>query len=297
MRTTTFGLLASGTLLLTGAMLGGTMSAPAMAAPSTIAMQDAGKAEVLSVLLFTEVDVQFDNTEVRDAINFLSNILGITITGRYSDDRTGLGIDPTAPITLNVQRRSALSVLEMILDQAQDMDETSWQLRDGYAEVGTKERLNRYREIRLYPIRDMLLEIPYFDNAGRLDLDGALEGNGGGGGGGMGGGGGGGFGGGGGGGFGGGGGGGGQGGGGQGGNIFDGGNEDVDRLPELERAQEIIDIIQELIEPDQWEAVGGTAASVRYYQGSLIIRAPDYVHRQIGGYPFAVRPVRGNTSR
>ena len=30
---------------------------------------------------------------------------------------------------------------------------------------------------------------------------------------------------------------------------------------------------------------------MRYYVGTLIVRAPDYIHRQIGGYPFAVRPI------
>ena len=44
------------------------------------------------------------------------------------------------------------------------------------------------------------------------------------------------------------------------------------------------------VEPDAWEDAGGSAASVRYYQGVLMVRAPDYIHRQIGGYPFAARP-------
>ena len=46
----------------------------------------------------------------------------------------------------------------------------------------------------------------------------------------------------------------------------------------------------EIVEPDGWEANGGTWGSIRYYQGTLIIRAPDFMHRQIGGYPFPIRP-------
>ncbi len=295
----TLTLVAAGSLLAGGLFLGGSTISSAHAGTNALMMQDSSKAQMLSVLLYTDVDVQFDGTEVRDAINFLSNILGIQIVGRYNDDRTGFGIDPTAPVTMNAQRKPALAVLEMILDQVQDLDETGWQLRDGFVEVGTKDRLDRYREIRLYPIRDMLLEVPYFDNAPNLDLDGALNGgqNGGGGGGGGGfGGGGGGFGGGGGlggGGFG--GGGGGQGGGD--GNIFDGGDDDIERTSELDRAQEIIDIIQEIVEPDRWADTAGGDATIRYYQGSLIINAPDYIHRQIGGYPVAVRPLRETSSR
>jgi hypothetical protein len=100
------------------------------------------------------------------------------------------------------------------------------------------------------------------------------------------------MGGGGGGGFGGGGGGGGGGGrGGGGGSIFGDPGDAPDRLTELERVQQIIDLITETVEPDAWDVNGGDWATIRYYSGTLIIRAPDYVHRQIGGYPFVTRPI------
>ena len=140
-------LVAAGSFLAGGLLLGGSTVSSAHAGNNVIMAQDSSKGQMLSVLLYTDVDVQFDNTEVRDAINFLSNILGIQIIGRYSDDRTGFGIDPTAPVTLNAQRKPAMAVLEMILDQVQDLEETSWQLRNGFVEVGTKDRLDRYREI------------------------------------------------------------------------------------------------------------------------------------------------------
>ncbi|MGI9015481.1 MAG: hypothetical protein ACR2GY_14710, partial [Phycisphaerales bacterium] len=164
--------------------------------------------------------------------------------------------------------------------------------------------LNATREMRIYPIRELLFEPLMFDNAPSLDLQGALQGGGGGGGGGGGfgggggglGGGGGGFGGGlggggGGGGFG--GGGGGQGGGGGGGgNIFNEPGEDIERPDIQDLANELIDIITSAIEPTAWEQAGGLAASIRYYKGNIIVLAPDYIHRQLGGYPFAVRPVQ-----
>jgi hypothetical protein len=60
-------------------------------------------------------------------------------------------------------------------------------------------------------------------------------------------------------------------------------------MTEQERAQIIIDLIQEIVEPDGWFDNGGDWGTVRYHQGTLIIRAPDFMHRQIGGYPFAIR--------
>jgi uncharacterized membrane protein YgcG len=251
------------------------------------------KSHLLSTLLYTDVSVQFNETPLRDVIKYLETVLGINIQARYTDDRNanGAGMDPEAPITLNVENMPALTVLEMVLAQAGEGtgDETSatWQLRDGYVEVGTKDRLSSgsAREIRYYPIRDLLFEPPQFDNAPDLDLDSALNqaqqggGGSGGGGGGSGGG------------FGGGGSGGGGSGGGSGGGIFGESGEDPDRVPEAERAQQIIDLIVETVEPDAWDVNGGDIATIRYYQGTLIIRAPDYIQRQVGGYPFGTRPV------
>lgn len=254
--------------------------------------QDNSKGKMLGVLLYTDLTVRFEDTPAREAIKYLKTLLGINIVGRYNDDRVATGIDPDAMINVDVENKPALTVLEMILDQCGgelgDEEDCTWQLRDGFVEIGPKERLGarRGQEIRYYPIRDLLFEPPQFDNAPTLDLDSALNqgGNQGGGGG---------SGGGGGGGFGGGGGGGGSGGGGQGGgggSIFGEPGADPPRAGEDEKVEQIIELILEIVEPDGWEANGGSWGSIRYYQGTLIIRAPDFMHRQIGGYPFPIRP-------
>jgi uncharacterized membrane protein YgcG len=250
--------------------------------------QNTSKSHMLSVLLYSDVTVEFEDTTARDAINYLQTVLNINIIGRYNDDRNAYsGIDPDTEININIQQKPALTALEMVLDAcASELDEPcTWQLRNGYVEVGTKERLSapNAREIRYYPIRDLLFEPPMFDNAPELDIESALNQGGqqGGFGGGGGGGGGGGFGGGGG------GGGGGAGGSGGGGALFDTPGDAGERVPEEERAQQIVDLIQEIVEPDAWLDI----ASIRYYQGTLIVRAPDYVHRQIDGYPYATGPV------
>ncbi|MHC4141789.1 MAG: hypothetical protein ACYSUF_07905, partial [Planctomycetota bacterium] len=233
------------------------------------------KAHMLSVLMYTDITVQFQETPAREAFNYLQTLLGIHIVGRYSDDKIGFGIDPETPITLEVVDRPALTVIELMLDQCQEFDPCTWQLRQGFVEVGTKERLSLpgARLIKYYPIRDLLFEPPMFDNAPDLDLASAMS-QGGGGGGGIGGGSGGG---GGGGGFGGGGGGGGRGGGGGGGgSIFGDPGEAPERLSEEERAQQIVDLITESVEPDAWDVNGGDWATIRFYTGTLIIRAPDY---------------------
>ena len=271
------------------------------------AARDSSKATHLGALLYTDISVDFDETPARDAFDYIKSLLGVDIVVRYNDDRTGIGIDPETQITLKVSNKPALTVIELMLEQCGDFEPCTWQLRKGYIEIGTKERLSvpTAQELRMYPIRDLLFEIPYFDNAPQFDLNSAINQGGGMGGGGQGGGGGGfgggggGFGGGGGGGFGGGGGGSGGGGsgGGGGGGIFGEPGDDPERLSEDEKVEQIIDIILEIVEPDAWIENGGDAASIRYYQGVLIVRAPDYIQRQIGGYPFSAKRMRSTTRR
>lgn len=264
------------------------------------AAKDTSQASLLGALLYTDVSVDFKETPARDAFGYLKQVMGVDLVVRYNDDRSGFGIDPDTPISLDARGVPALTVLERMLEQCADLEPCTWQLRKGYIEVGTKERLSvpAARQLRMYPIRDLLFEVPRFDNAPDFDLNSSLSqgmggGAGGGGGGFGGGGGGGGFGGGGGGGgFG--GGGGGAGGGGGGGAPFGEPGEEPERMSEDEKVQQLVDIILETIEPDAWLDNGGDAASIRYYDGVLIVRAPDYIQRQLGGYPFA--PKRPGTS-
>ena len=258
--------------------------------PAASASNDqSSRADMLSALVHQDLTVSFQDTPLRSALSFIAETIGINLIARYDDDRIGRGLDPDVPINFEAQGRPALAVLEMVLEQAQDeLEEATWQLRDGFVEVGTKDRLNAAREMRIYEIRELLLEPPMFDNAPGLDLDAALDGGGAGG-----------FGGGGTGGFGGGNlGGGNTGGGGSGGfgsgrggdNPFGDGGDPPDRVRPEDAAEELIDIIVQAVEPRQWDNLGGTGASIRYYKNSLIVLAPDYVHRQIGGYPFAATP-------
>lgn len=244
------------------------------------AQQQLPKGALLRALLGTKVSVRFQETPAKEAFEYLERLMGIDLTVRWSSDRVADGFDPEAPLTLEVSNGVALAVMERMIE-AVATDPSTWQLRDGFVEVGPKSRLNARtaQETRIYPIRDLLFEAPMFDNAPEFNLGQALQGGGGAGGGGGFGGGGGGFGGGGGGGFGGGGGGGGAGGGGL---PFGESGEAPARRSAEEKAQELIDLIQGLVEPDAW--LDESVASIRYYDGSIIVRAPDYIQRQIGGY-------------
>ena len=233
--------------------------------------------DILFALLHTEISIDFDETPAKDALKYIQQVVGVQMVSRWLTEKNSTGMDPEELITIKLQRVCALDALETVLAQISTEQACTWQLRGGFLEVGTKDNLSRRgtRKIKLYPIKDLLYEVPYFDNAPNFNIDAAFN-QGGGGGGGNGGGGGGG-------GFGGGGVGGGGGGGGGGGSLFGNGGESPERATDAAKGKRLIELIKSLVEPEAWE---NDWASIDYTHECLVVRAPDYVHRALGGYSF-----------
>jgi hypothetical protein len=258
------------------------------------------KARLLGVLTCTQLAVHFDEAPAREAIGALSRALAVPIIGRYSDDRIGHGIDGESPITLRLEGVSALLVLEMILEQAAEYEPLTWQLRRGFIEVGTKERLSAPAacEMRTYNVRDLMLEPPYFAapsgvgfGSGGMpsvrDFDERPYAT----------------------------------------AVLSKPSESGRKRPE-ELILELVHGIIETIEPGNWDfgqdddriedeignppprRGGGSGsrsgdassprrhrrpikiASIRAWRDTIIIRAPDYIHRQVNGYPDPLPPER-----
>jgi hypothetical protein len=45
-------------------------------------------------------------------------------------------------------------------------------------------------------------------------------------------------------------------------------------------------LITQLVEQEEWVDNGGEGGTIRYYNGNLLVNAPDYMHRQINGYSY-----------
>ena len=236
--------------------------------------------DILFALMHTEVSIDFDETPAKDALKFIQEAAGVQMLARWLTEKNTSGMDPQELITVKLQKVCALDALETVLGELSTEHSCTWQLRSGFLEAGTKDNLSRRgtRKTKLYPIKDLLYEVPYFDNAPNFNIDAALNQGGGGSGGGGGGSGGGNMGGGGG--F---GGGGGGGSGGGGGNLFGNGGPSPARATDSAKAMRLIELIKSLVEPEAWE---NDWAFIDYTHECLVVRAPDYVHRALGGYSF-----------
>jgi hypothetical protein len=116
-------------------------------------------------LLHTKLTVTIEAAPAGEVFTALGQATGVPILGRYSDDAFGHGIEPEIPISLSLQNRDALTVLELALEQCELFQPCTWQIRKGFVEVGTKERLSApaAAETRLYSLTDLALQPPYFE--------------------------------------------------------------------------------------------------------------------------------------
>lgn len=242
-------------------------------AVASVSAQDnlQARADALGKLVNTQLpEVNFTGHEFRTVVGFLSELADLDILAKWNEQGFGEGFDPNVKITLQLKNPTSLvTILELIMKQATD-EETTWVLGDGFVEIGTKAQLNKNKYVRIYPVRELLFVPPKFNNAPQLDLQSVLQSasqSGGSGGSGS-------------------------------GNLFRDDNQDRDandagRSDEKTESDLLIEIITSIVETNQWENLGGDGGSIRYFRGNLIINAADYLHREVGGYPFQPTRVRG----
>jgi len=217
---------------------------------------------------------KFTGVGLGDAIDFIRDVSGANIVVN-SKALAEVNVTPDTPVNLRLYNVTVRKVLTTLLQQAGGGDQLTFVASDGVIEITTQQIADARPITKVYPIDALLVEVPDFTDAPNFDLTSNGSGGGGGGGGGSRGG----------------GGGGGRGGGGGGGGGFGGqglfGNsstnqQQVKTKTKDERGQEIIDLIVNTVRPEVWKDNGGTA-SIRYYNGNLIISAPASVQELIGG--------------
>lgn len=122
------------------------------------------RAELLGRLVYKNIHATFNETPIQDVFREVSNQIGATVIGRYATDRQPLGLLPQTTITAEFKNHPAKGVLEEIVEQCSDSGDCTWQLRKGFIEVSTKARLSvpAARDLRAYHVRDLMLEPPDF---------------------------------------------------------------------------------------------------------------------------------------
>jgi hypothetical protein len=206
------------------------------------------------------VTVEFQDKRLEDVMTFIQTSTAAELDPLWADDKNPEGLDKERLITVKVTNQTYLTLMEKVLEQAKgDVGgDNTWQMSEtGAMQVGPKERLNKYRRLEIYDVNDLLLEVPSYTEVPRIDLQQALQSN--------------------------------QGGGGGQSPFRDTGNNDQNqRLKDRQqKADDLLQLLTQVVEPEQWVDNGGSGGTIRFYPpGSIIVNAPDYMHRGIDGYKF-----------
>jgi hypothetical protein len=204
-------------------------------------------------------EMKFDGVALADCIDFLRDITSANIVVNWKA-LEGAGVTRETLVNLKLRNVTLRKALNLICSEASGGDGITYTIDEGVIEITTTELANQQMYTRVYPVGDLLMEIPNFDNAPNFSLD---QNQGGGGG---------------------------RGGGGGGGNqgLFGGNgggnntNEKDKGKTKDERAEELLSLIRDVIYPDIWRDNGGTA-SIRMFRDNLIVTAPRMVHEALAG--------------
>jgi len=201
------------------------------------------------------VKVSFEDQPFEEVVDELARGQRIDILVIWRDLESW-GIDRDFPVTL--ERRTEVSfkkVLTDLLERVGGSDvELGFVVSEGGIEIATKEYLDRKVVSRVYDVGDLLMRVRDFTDAPKIDLTRSSSSGGGGGG------------------------------GGQDENIFSDDDDDDDEDGEQEReerAQDLIDLIQNSVEPESWRDFGGLDAHIEAWDTQLVVVQTPSAHEEI----------------
>lgn len=204
--------------------------------------------------------VDLQGAGFRDAVRWWSEASGINVVidWRAMERR---GIDTNAPIHLELRQVPRKTVFDLILEQASPAGAPELRLiveaHPRYLQVFPKEVADTRLMTRFYDVADLLHAVPSFNNAPAFSLTDALSGSGSG-----------------------------SGGGGGRSDLFEEDDREENDADDSRQAQaeQLADAIRRTVEPSLWLGgpTGRGSATIIAREHRLIIRAPQYVHRQIG---------------
>ena len=237
------------------------------------------------------LDLPFKDNDLTTAIDLIRQKTQLNIVVNWAALEAA-GIEQDMPIRVPLTNVPAIQALKLVLAQASANlidEQLDFTISEGIVNISTEADLTRETLVTVYDIRDLLADIPNFDDSPQFDLSEALSntssGGGGRGGGNTGGGGGGGS--------------SGSGSGGGGSSIFGDTDTDSDDRQEeaeerrLEQIEDISQLIRDTVgNAEDWVENGGSVSSLRELNGQLIVKSTPENHSEIFGLLADLRETR-----
>ncbi|MEM9066295.1 MAG: hypothetical protein AAGB51_12485 [Planctomycetota bacterium] len=205
---------------------------------------------VLQSINDRRINVAFRDNTLEEVIQFIEAVSQLDIDVDW-DALEEISIGRDTPISLTLNNPTLRVVLDRVMSKASAAgfgEQADWAVIDGVLTVSSDSRLRLNTRLEIYDIRDLIVEVPDYEDAPDLDLNTALQS--------------------------------GQGGGGQ-SPFQDGGDEDPERRTFQERVDELIEIIRNNVDSDGWLQNGGDTGRIEQLNGNLIITNTPKNHRRI----------------
>ncbi len=210
---------------------------------------------VLTQLRESRMPVDFDDNSFEDVLAFIGTTANLDIDTDW-ESLADIGVDPDTPITLRLNNVTLEVLLDRVLAKASDpVLPASWAVQDGILTISSDDVLRQNTILEIYDVRDLLFEVPDFDNAPQFNIQSSGGSSGG------------------------------Q-------SPFSGGGTQIQLTTREDRVTAISDLIQSSVDPDGWADAGGDTSSLTSLNGNFIITTTPRYHREVIGLLNKLRSQR-----
>src|SRR5882762_973243 len=196
-------------------------------------------------------NISFTNVTLKDAVDFLRDVSGSNMHVNWKAIEAA-GVTQDTQINIKLRQVTVSKVLRLLLTEASGGVGMTFYIEDGVIEITTSELADNQMYTVVYPVQDLLVEPPAFVAPPDFMLRGNNNNNGGNAG-------------------------------NAGGIGFGNPNQQQAQPRDKDaKAKELVDLIVETVSPQVWLTNGGKA-TIKFFNGNLIVTAPRSVHEAIGG--------------
>lgn len=228
--------------------------------------------ELNSKLEDVQAEITFEDEPLEKAVDFLRTLNDINIAVDW-DDLESNGISRDKPVSLKLKDVTLRTVLNQVLGSVGGDVKVGFQTGGRLLRIASREKLDRNKQLQVYDIRDLLIDIPKFADAPVVD-SGPSSGF--------------------------------QGterlfGGDMGDVKFMGSQSESENSPQgrnrpLDPTQiqvaKLLDVLRTNVAPDSWRETGGGDGSLRELNGNLIVYNTSDAHRQVRDLLSQLREMR-----
>lgn len=218
-------------------------------------------ARALAALENKKMPVQFARNRLADVLEYVRTNTNTSMDVNW-DSLAAIGITKETPVNLQLKDTSADVILKRVLGQVSkdEFSKADYAVSDGIVTVASADDLQRQTVTALYPIEDLLLVVPDYDQVPPLDLATVLSQA----------------------------------------NRRDAQpfapklDTEAERLggTRAERIRAIINILEQTVDASSWRDNGGDVGSISEIKGALVVNTTPRNHREISGLLSKLRDIR-----